>query len=264
MEMLAVDSLAPDSLAIDSLAEAPGMVLRQGIMLERPEEPFPVPAGESSEGVSWLVSILLLIFVVACFRYRKNSKFFSQMFQDAMEVRERHNAFDDTLRETTFIWLLNLLWIGSAGILLFGLLNPDWRAGALMPSHLKAIGVCIGMAAAYTFFLTVAYTVTGNLFSDSAKAGLWVKGYLSSQGLEAVALFPAALLLFCVPGLEPTLLLIAAIVFIVVKLLFIYKGYCIFFREIASWVLFLYYLCSLEIVPIVLTYVSARYLCSLL
>ncbi|MDE5870106.1 MAG: DUF4271 domain-containing protein, partial [Muribaculaceae bacterium] len=60
------------------------------------------------------------------------------------------------------------------------------------------------------------------------------------------------------------LLEIAAGVFILGKIMFIYKGFRIFFNQISSWMLFLYYLCSVEIVPLILTYFATLQLCSIL
>ena len=263
---VALDSLAlADSVAgvvvSDSVAQiAP---LCHGIVLERPAGMDLRPLGETGPGISWLLTSLFAVFLIVALRYRKNSRFFSLMLHDVMEVRVRHNAFDDTLRETTFIWLLNVLWCGAAGVLFYGLLFGSEGTLALDARAMRRMGVCIGMAGAYTVFLTAAYSAVGSLFSDGAKATLWVKGHLSTQGLESLALFPIALLGLCGPGLVGPMVMAGCIVFVLAKLLFIYKGFCIFFTQIASWVLFLYYLCSLEIVPVILTYVSARYLCTL-
>ena len=258
-----VDLPQQDSIAAaaDTLS-ADGMQLQYGILIERPGAHRDHPLGEKSTGMSWVLTALILVFVIVCLRYRKNTRYFSILLNDITEMRERSNAFNDTLRETSFVWLLNILWCGSAGVLLYGLLY-DSGAGLFGDINVKSLGICIGMAAAYTLFLTVAYAVVGNLFSDGAKSSIWLKSYLSSQGLEAVALFPLALLGLCVPGLFGVMVIAGCIVFVLAKLLFIYKGFCIFFTEITSWVLFLYYLCSLEIVPIILTYVSASYFCGL-
>ena len=251
------DSIA-DSVA-DSIASAAAAGPRPhyGIVLERPALPEVRTTGEGSNALSWLFTALILIFVTACVRYRKNTRFFSLMIHDVVNVRERHNAFDDTLRETSFLWLLNLLWCGAAGVLLYGFVSP----APLQGFSVGHIALCIALAAAYTIFLTIAYSAIGNIFSDSGKAAMWVKGYLSTQAMEAILLFPIALLLLCLPELSGPLLTAGLIIFIFAKILFIYKGFCIFFTHFASWVLFLYYLCSLEIVPVILTYVSARYIC---
>ena len=237
--------------------------MKYGVVFEAPPQAGALEAPAADYGSSWILLGLLAVFVVAALRYRKNSRYLSVMMQEVTEVRERHNAFDDTVRETTFVWLLNILWCGVAGILLFGLLFPEPPLSLFPAQAVRQMGVCIGMAAAYTLFLTLAYAFVGNLFSDSPKAALWVKGYLASQGLLSISLFPVALLGLCLPGVMHSMVIIGIILFILAKILFIYKGFCIFFTHFASWVLFLYYLCSLEIVPLVLTYVSARYLCSL-
>lgn len=261
--MAATETIAPaDTTALnDSVAFEPIPGLHYGIMLEHPSTPVPRPLGESNNTISWILSGFVIVFVVACVRYRKNTRFFSMMLHDVTNIRERQNAFDDTLRETSFLWLLNLLWCGSAGILLYGFFSSQGGGVPFSLSHIGRMGICIGMAGAYTLFLAAAYSVVGNLFSDSAKASLWVKGFLSTQAMESILLFPAAMLAICVPTLEGPMFVAGAIIFIFAKLLFIYKGFCIFFTQIASWVLFLYYLCSLEIVPVVLTYVATRYLC---
>ena len=257
-----IESLAADTVAPDTLSDS-GMHLAYGLSIDGPVHIVApmgdTPAGET--GLSWLFVALFAVFAAVCLRYRKNTRYFSLLLNDITEMRERHNAFDDTLRETSFVWLLNILWCGAAGILLYGLLYPP--AAGILPgaADVGRMGVCIGMAAAYTLFLTLAYTVVGNVFSDGTKSSLWVKGYLSTQGLQAVMLFPIALFGLCMPSLMQPMIIAAFVVFILAKILFIYKGFCIFFSQTASWVLFLYYLCSLEIVPIVLTYVATSYLC---
>ena len=248
-----------DSIPSDSLAAAPG--LDYGIVLEKPSAPLVAPQPPVSNGESWLISGLLLLFVAVCIRYRKNSRFFSLMLRDAMEVRERHNAFDDTLRETSFLWLLNLLWCACAGVILFVFLCRPGSVMTLASEEMRRLGVCMAAAVAFTLFLTLAYAVAGNVFADASKASFWIKGYLSLQALESIPLFPAALLALTVPRMAPAVCIFAAFVFILAKFLFIYKSFCIFFSRFAAWVLFLYYLCSLEIVPVVLTYVATRYLC---
>ena len=266
-------TLVSDSLGItDSIAAVSGagrddnvrIAGNKGIIMQRPSGDESASLHNSADNrVSWMLTGLFLVFVVVCLRYRKNSRYFSILFRDVMEIRERHNAFDDTLRETSFLWLLNILWCGSAGILLYGVLYPPVAGTMFASLNLMRLLVCMGIATAYTVFMAVSYTVVGSLFANSAKASVWLKGYLSTQGLEAMIMFMVALIALCVPGISTTMLIVAAIIFIIAKILFIYKGFCIFFAEFASWVLFLYYLCSLEIVPIVLAYAGARFFCGM-
>ena len=75
-------------------------------------------------------------------------------------------------------------------------------------------------------------------------------------------LFPLSLVALNYPKWDVPVLLIAAGVFVIGKIVFLYKGFRIFFTQISSWLLFLYYLCSLEIVPLILTYLGAVTLCT--
>ena len=172
------------------------------------------------------------------------------MVHDLISTRVRQNTFDDTVRETSLLVLLNILWCGSAGLLCFCVYGESGVA----PVN-RTIGILsgMGMAAVYSLFLYISYWTLGWVFSDRSHAELWVRGYAASQALMAPAFFILALLAFCCPG-SFVIGGIAIIVFVVVKLAFIFKGYRIFFNQFSSWVLFLCYLCSLEIVPLILCY----------
>ena len=100
----------------------------------------------------------------------------------------------------------------------------------------------------------LCYTVVVKVFSDSIHTQLWVRGYTAGMGLGAVFFFPLALLALTYPANVPHIVIAAFTMLIFVKFLFIVKGFRIFFTESSLWVVFLYYLCSLEIVPLVITF----------
>ncbi len=240
-----------------------------GIVLTRPMESEPaVKQGASDTGMSWIYLALALLFCAVALKFRNNPRYMSALLSDLTEVRTRNNAFDNTVRETMFLFLLNLMWIACAGIFIWQ--TVLYTCGSLPAEYsfsipdrpAPGIGLCCGVAAIYQIVMMVAYYVVGVVFSDTARAKLWVKGSAASQGLEVMALFPLALLSLFYPQWLATLLIIAASVFIIGKIIFIFKGFRIFFTHISSWLLFLYYLCSLEIVPLILCYASALIICS--
>ena len=209
---------------------------------------------DGSEGVSFILCGLFLLFLVVALRFRNNFKYVISMFKSMVEIRTRHNVFDDTVRETSLIVLLNILWCACAGIIGFCIyiqMNPDYEIW----QH-RALGMLLGMAVAavYTLFLWGAYSSVGWIFSDRIHAALWVKGFFSSQAIMAPLFFVISLAGICQPEISINAGIIAVAVFILVKIIFIWKGYRIFFNQFSSWVLFLCYLCSLEIVPLILCY----------
>lgn len=266
----AIDSVAKareDSITWavnDSLAHIQngyGMVLEDPYYVKDTGS-FHVSNGSSafSGGMSWIFALLGILFCLICFKSRNNSKYFRQLWRDLRETRIRHNMFDNTVRESSFMVILNVLWIVCAGILLWEGVDIYYIEKLRMAppvGELMGVGVCIGVAAVYLGLVQLAYWITGNVFSDAKTTKEWLRGANSATALEAIALFPPALVALCYPESSLTVVEIGAILFGIGKLLFIYKGFRIFFSQIASLLLFLYYFCSLEIIPLILAFVGA-------
>ena len=252
------DSLAVSHsiIAGDTLAVSPEP--EYGLLLTPPETPTPAPMRvQDGYGISFILSGLFILFLIISLRFRNNMKYAVYMFRNLLETRTRHNVFDDTVRETAMIVMLNLLWCACAGIIAFTAYSSTFTVST--GEYYRSLGMIAGMiiAVAYTLLMWGAYSLVGWIFSDTQHAALWVKGFTASQALMAPALFVIALLGICQPSIGLMLGMIGAGVFILGKLMFIWKGYRIFFNQISSWVLFLCYLCSLEIVPLILCYRSA-------
>lgn len=275
-----VDSVASDSAAVDTVVHDTVYY----ILLDPPVAPklpaAPGRPGGLTDGMSWLLLSLAILFVVVAIRFRRNSKYLAAMFRDAVKVRERDNVFDETVREKSFVFLLNVLWCISAGIILYRLLVftsalPAITAAVQLPPGLRLVppggytdaiapagmGICIGLTAVWQLLMVGAYEVVGRVFDDRTHTAMWVNGYLATTGLSTLIFFPLSLLSIFYPGYAGLILSVAACGFLTAKLIFIWKGFRIFFKEITSWFLFLYYLCSLETVPLILLYVASMILC---
>lgn len=226
------------------------------------ENPAPLHEGSShvspAAANSWTLLVLFLLFAAVCYKIKNNDKYFSYLFRDLTNVRERGNAFDDTVRETTFVTLLNILCAVSAAIIIYSSLAASMPTITAAP--FLSFLLCLAATSAYCLILPPVYWFVGDIFSDRNHAKIWTNGFLASQGVLGVALFPLALVSLFYPGARHILLPVSIIILIIVKLLFITKGFRIFFTKYSSWVTFLYYLCSLEIVPLILTFVAASYL----
>lgn len=214
----------------------------------------------TSSGSSWLMLTMLLVFMTVCLTYKRNFKYIKGIIGDLTDVRRRNNLFDDTVKESSFLIALNLMCVISGGLLLHTALithNPE----LLSLTYQYTILIVMGVTIAYYIFQYVAYWVLGNIFADSAQTSLWIKGFASSQGLLSVILFPLSLMsAFYTENV--TIVLIASLICIVLaRLIFVCKGFRIFFSQISSWLLFLCYLCSVEIIPAIFAYFAARESC---
>lgn len=242
--------MGPDSIAAGQ--EKAGLVFDNPVVTELAP---PVP----SDGMSWIYVGLAVIFCLVGLCMHNSPRYWKAVAADLTATRERGNVFDETVRETTFLVLLNLMWVASAGVLLWTAVR--WQNPGLADNSTAGIGICIGMSLLYNGAMLLAYWVSGGVFTDGCQASMWVRGAAAAAALEAVPLFPLALLALVRPEWTPILLIVAAGVLILGKIMFLFKGIRIFFNHSSSWLLFLYYLCSLEIVPLILTYVLTLQIC---
>ena len=154
------------------------------------------------------------------------------------------------------------------GILHWTLLKFDFAGQAAADSINLRVGepegvwICTGMVGLYLGGMMLAYLIVGNVFSDSKLTRLWIKGASASTGLQAFLMFPLALLALTYVKWAGAVLIVGASVFVLGKIVFLYKGFRIFFTQISSGMLFLYYLCSLEVIPIILTYLATLWICT--
>lgn len=224
------------------------------ILLTPPEKTESISRDEgSNDGVSIIMGAIFLLFLIIALRFRNNIKYAVSISRHIIETRARQN-FDDTVRETSLILMLNILWIACAGII--GFYSIMYYHPEISQADNQVGGILGGMAIAccYTVFMWIAYSVVGYVFSDQSHARLWVKGFSASQALMSPAFFIIALLIMCSPVTTPVALFLGITVFLLAKLIFIWRGFKIFFNQFSSWMLFLCYLCSLEIVPLILCY----------
>ena len=107
----------------------------------------------------------------------------------------------------------------------------------------------------------LVYHVLGYVFADSISTRLWIDGFKATQSLLGLLLLPVIGVMLLKPELSTPMLLVAAGLYICARLVFICKGFRIFYGNLSSIVYFILYLCSLEIVPLVMLGAGTIYLC---
>lgn len=258
----AIDSAATDSIPVDSVAaDSPDSVPQWGVTLTPPAPPHYTERPDTPASSQWLGGALVVIFILFCLRCKKNLRFMGHLFTDLTSVKERNSMFDDTVNETAFLWLLSGVCAFTTGLLLYQavcLFEPSTARSSL---HLW---LCVACSTAYCLLMPAAYWVAGITFGSLRQTRQWVRGFAASQSLLGLASLLPALLCLYYPEWTAQLLIFAAILIILAKIMFISKGFRIFFNQIASWLLFLYYLCSLEIIPLILSFAAASALCALI
>ncbi len=109
-------------------------------------------------------------------------------------------------------------------------------------------------AAVYYLWQLMAYRIVGYVFTDKLSGRQWLKGFNASQSLLGMALTIPALVVLFNPDVAPIVVTIGVVCYILARLIFIFKGFRLFYDNFGSLLYFILYLCTLEIVPPVIIY----------
>lgn len=257
-----------------SSAPADGLKAREDSIVARPrpktaliitahkEPEMPVsPRSVGNAATSWVILGLIAVFMLVSLRYARNFKFLSGIGRELLSKQPRRRMFDDTVRETSFLIFLNILCMVSVGVLLFGGIETFFPVLRNSDRWYSALGLVIAAVSIYYIWQWGAYFVLGRTFGTREDASSWMRGFSSGQGFLGLALFLPALISIFYSGSLNVLIVLSAIAYVLVRILFIVKGIRIFLPRSRSWMLFFYYLCAVEIAPVALLIRLSTRLC---
>ena len=120
------------------------------------------------------------------------------------------------------------------------------------------------MALLYYLWQLAAYGVVGSIFTDKVSARMWMKGFNASQSLLSMLIVVPAVVVLFNPSASHIVIILGLIAYFVARFAFICKGFRLFYDNFGSLLYFILYLCSLEIVPLVLLYRAVLFIHNLL
>lgn len=208
---------------------------------------------------SWIMLIVLGVLLFAIFNFRNYSLLLKNFGRALWQVRERENAFDNhTLNETRILVSLILILCVSEGTLVMSLTSAE-NISPSIPSILSLLLFSL-LAGVFYFFQYSSYTVVGYTFTDHNYTRQWLRCFNATQALLGLLfIIPTFIVLFNPEFTLPTAA-ICFVLYIGARIIFIIKGFRIFYHNLFSLIYFILYLCSLEIVPLVLVYRCRDYL----
>lgn len=169
--------------------------------------------------------------------------------------RRRNNAFDDNSRvHLPTAFLLALAFIVFGGVVLY---NINGRPAT---ASLSGTTAAMGILGLYYLFQIAVYSLIGYSFSSPEGRRQWVQGFAASSAIAGLALAAPALLIVCRPEWTTPMLWLSAAIYAASRAVFVVKGFKIFYHKLRSLLYFILYLCTLEIIPVLLIY---RLLCVL-
>ncbi len=217
-------------------------------------EPRPVLPGYDT-GIAALV---IGAFLLVALNMRHYTPFLKGFAQDLWSVRLRDNLFEDhTVSETKVIASLVIMLCVSGGVLLDFLFPVHCISDVTPFLSVLALAVCV---AVYYAFQLCAYSVVGYVFTSRVSARIWLRGFNASQVLLSLCVWVPALIVLFNPALGSSMLIVGGVLYVLARIIFISKGFRIFYNNIPSLIYFILYLCALEIIPLVIAAHVAHFL----
>lgn len=198
---------------------------------------------------SGVVLILLGMFLIVTFTFKHFLAIYRSLIQDLFVVRQRENAFDEhTAGEASTIFALNVQTAICQAVLLFAALN---MSSPVAPGRaFPLLAALTGVTVTFYYAQAAIYRLLAYSFADPFLGSQWVRGLSATQSLMGFLLFVPALAVLFYPATTPTMLTIAAVIYLCMRISFIIKGFRIFYENFLSLIYFILYLCALEIVPL--------------
>ena len=253
----------PDSTTCDttvtSMSTLPLMTPPDG------REAQPLASGLLHDSVC--MALLLAGVMAVVVTYRTGYKYMENFVHNMFSTRRRENLFEDhTMSETRILSALMANTCIVEGLLLFmavDIWKPTFSASLHAAIAVHAL-LFIGIALLFYLVQLGVYTLIGNVFTDSVNTRIWTAGFNATQSLLGLLLLPLLAVALVVPESAKQMLIFAIILYFCARIVFICKGFRIFFSTLPSLVYFILYLCAVEFVPIFLLAAATVYFCNLL
>lgn len=236
-------------------------------VMESPAKTAAQPHTQSPLHDTGSMALMLLGAFLITISYKSGYKYIDHFFHNMFSTRKRENIFyDHTMSETRMMTALIFNTCIMEGLLLFyGIAHWEPSLAPLLHANVfMCVAGLSGLALLFYLLQIALYRLLGYVFSDKTNTDLWLNGFKASQSLLGLLLFPLVGIMLVFPSTIIFMLVTAIILYFSARIVFICKGFRIFFNNLPSTIYFILYLCSAEIVPPILFCVGTVSLCYIL
>lgn len=208
-----------------------------------------------TSGNSGILTVIVTLFVILSLNFKECKKLFVRFAEELRSNKKRKNAFDEHSNHESRLTVLTIVqYLVYGGIILAGIVTSRNYEMISNDYDFSTLATAILIFAVYYVFQICAYEVTGYTFGGAGSGVRWLRALNASQSLAGLGLiFPALMILFY-PQATFAMSIVGCVVYVIARLIFISKGFSIFYNNIFSLLYFILYLCALEIIPVIYLY----------
>lgn len=209
-----------------------------------------------------IFALILVLFVLFSIVYRNNFRLFLKMLQDLRSVKERQSLFLlSSNNETFFRNFMTFQTLMLSSIVLFSIIRAHNLVAVISEGGvLLVLLLLFFVLLLYYQFKQVLYFAVGNVFFNKQKYRLWKSGYNAVIGAWGVLLYLPVVWLSYIGSYQNIAIWLFIILFILSRLVIIYKIIRIFYKKSDNILYLILYLCAQEILPLVFLYEGLVYL----
>lgn len=198
------------------------------------------------------VSVIVILMLALCFSIKHIRRIWGTLVKRLSNTRRRQDFDHITLGERPAMAILLASAVFFIALVATAAV-ADFQPQVLTFSFDSVMRVT-SFILVYFLFQYAVYETIGYAFSSDDGRRAWVEGFTASMSLLGVALIAPGLGVLFYPDVTLLWLVVAAFMYFLARLVFIFKGFRIFYTNIGSLVYFILYLCTLEIIPLAILY----------
>ncbi len=241
-------NLYPDSIDFARYADS--------LALANPPEPVVLPPAYTNgilpehvfEGVgdsTIIVGILVLIAMLLMLWTKGVRRTLKTYRGELWSLRRRPNVFDAETGVSVPVAVVLAL-----GFMVFAATDIYLGLNRNSPLVLNDYFIILGLIAAYYMFKLVGYAMVGYAFAVPPGARQWLTGFNAAMAYTGLALILPTFAAMYIPEVTRWILPYCIGAWLIGQIIFICKGFRIFYRNFGSIFYFFLYLCTLEIIPL--------------
>ena len=254
-------SAIPDSLAsLDSLAKMDSLARMDSLkavadslkaIAQIPKGFLGIPHPSLPQTESWVFIMLLVLLFLLVYSVSNSASLIAETVKSFFQVKERSSIFSKaTVNDFRLRLLLVIFSIGVFSLYIYLIMfTPD------RPFSIKTYGYFLILTGLFFGIKALLFNVIAYVFLTPSSQKLARESYLNIVSVLGVSLFPFLILQIYIPSyLYNTIEIISLILCIAACILVIIKLFQIFFHKIVASFYILLYLCTLEILPLIILY----------
>lgn len=245
-EGFAADSL--NMLLTDSVPVAESIVEEPVTYITWENGLEPIPRQINTGNDQGFVTVIVLIMLGLSFSVTHIRRIWGSLIKQLWTTRPRQDFNHITMAERRTVGMLIVVTVFLIGLITTAAIASR-TADVFEFTFTNTLTVSCYVGA-YFLFQYIVYLSVGYAFTSSEGCRLWVEGFTAAMSMLGFMLLVPALLVVFYPALSPVAIPLSAALYIIARIMFIYKGFRIFYTNFGSIVYFILYLCTLEIVPV--------------